>query len=226
MTTSTLTPKLNSNDHLNQHKSWHQHHYQQKAALSFDSCYKRFNLTDWKAILLKKKRFSGHGGYDGVDGSDDDGWVDTVLLQPIWGWWVPSGVCTPSQVILNVILLAIFHHFEIQVWPTVFLWHSDTTNKCLIFHLTPVDNTVTESFLYQLLFIFWKITRVKTYGRSRGKFMTALFGLEQDMSTWGEVYSLPASLLHTHTRAHYELLTERFSRIFQGPESSEPLLHC
>ena len=55
MTTSTLTPKLNSNDHLNQHKSWHQHHYQQKAALSFDSCYKRFNLTDWKAILLKKK---------------------------------------------------------------------------------------------------------------------------------------------------------------------------
>ena len=119
MTTSTLTPKLNSNDHLNQHKSWHQHHYQQKAALSFDSCYKRFNLTDWKALLLKK-RFSGHGGYDGVDGSDDDGWVDSVLLQPIWGWWVPSGVCTPSQVILNVILLAIFHHFEIQVWPTVF----------------------------------------------------------------------------------------------------------
>ena len=71
-----------------------------------------------------------------------------------------------------------------------------------------------------------KITRVKTYGRSRGKFMTALFGLEQDMSTWGEVYSLPAYLLHTRTRAHYVLLTEKFSRIFQGPESSEPLLHC
>ena len=153
-TTSTSTPKLNSNNHLNQHKSWHQHHHQQRAALSFDSCY-RFNPTDWKAILLKK-RFKGHGGYDDVDGSDDDGWVDSVLLQPIWGWWVPSGVCTPSQVILNVILLAIFHHFKIQVWPK-FLWHSDNTNKCVIFHLTPVDNTVTESFLYQLLFIFWKL---------------------------------------------------------------------
>ena len=54
--------------------------------------------------------------------------------------------------------------------------------------------------------------------------MTALFGLEQDMSTWGEVYSLPASLLHTHTRAHYVLLTEKFSRIFQGQNS--PNLCC
>ena len=40
MTTSTLTPKLNSNDHLNQHKSWHQHHHQQRAAVNFDSSYK------------------------------------------------------------------------------------------------------------------------------------------------------------------------------------------
>ena len=113
--------------------------------------------TSWSDLVgVRQKRFSGHGGYDGVDGSDDDGWVDSVLLQPIWGWWVPSGVCTPSQVILNVILLAIFHHFKIQVWPK-FLWHSDNTNKCVIFHLTPVDNTVTESFLYQLLFIFWKL---------------------------------------------------------------------
>ena len=45
--------------------------------------------------------------------------------------------------------------------------------------------------------------------------MTALFGLEQDMSTWGEVYLLPAYLLHTHTRAHYVLLTAKYQEFFK-----------
>ena len=53
--------------------------------------------------------------------------------------------------------------------------------------------------------------------------MTALFGLEQDMSTWGEVY-LYLYLLHTHTRAHYVLLTAKYQEFFKV--QNPPNLRC
>ena len=34
----------------------------------------RDKRTSWSDLVgVRQKRFSGHGGYDGVDGSDDDG---------------------------------------------------------------------------------------------------------------------------------------------------------